>query len=79
MLPKVISDVKSGIVIIYVFLIEVSCKTGCVAQLVEHRAFNLMAVGSSPAVPKNCCFCFLYADLDKAFIPFWVNTEVINI
>ena len=26
---------------------------GYVAQLAEHRAFNLMAAGSSPAVPKN--------------------------
>jgi hypothetical protein len=26
---------------------------GCVAQLVEHRAFNLMAAGSSPATPKK--------------------------
>ena len=28
---------------------------GYVAQLAEHRAFNLMAVGSSPAVPKKTC------------------------
>ena len=26
--------------------------TGCVAQLVEHLAFNLMVVGSNPAIPK---------------------------
>ena len=26
---------------------------GYVAQLVEHRAFNLMAVGSTPAIPKS--------------------------
>ncbi len=25
--------------------------TGGVAQLVEHRAFNLMAVGSNPTIP----------------------------
>jgi hypothetical protein len=24
---------------------------GCVAQMVEHRAFNLIAVGSSPTIP----------------------------
>ena len=27
--------------------------SGYVAQLVEHRAFNLMDVGSSPAIPNN--------------------------
>ena len=26
---------------------------GCVAQLVEHRAFNLMVVGSNPAIPMT--------------------------
>jgi hypothetical protein len=25
---------------------------GYIAQLVEHRAFNLMAAGSNPAIPK---------------------------
>jgi hypothetical protein len=25
---------------------------GCIAQLVEHWAFNLMVAGSSPAIPK---------------------------
>lgn len=30
---------------IYIFL-------GCIAQLVEHWAFNLMVAGSSPAIPK---------------------------
>ena len=26
---------------------------GCIAQLVEHWAFNLMVAGSSPAIPKT--------------------------
>jgi len=26
---------------------------GYIAQLVEHRTFNLMAIGSSPIMPKN--------------------------
>ena len=26
---------------------------GCIAQLVEHWAFNLMVAGSSPAIPKQ--------------------------
>lgn len=31
-------------------------KNGCVAQLVEHRAFNLMAVGSNPTIPNKKIF-----------------------
>jgi hypothetical protein len=27
------------------------CLIGCIAQLVEHWAFNLMVAGSSPAIP----------------------------
>ena len=29
---------------------------GCIAQLVEHWAFNLMVAGSSPAIPKQDSF-----------------------
>ena len=35
----------------FMFLIKHTILTGCVAQLAEHRAFNLMAVGSSPTIP----------------------------
>lgn len=34
-----------------------SCKIGCIAQLVEHWAFNLMVAGSSPAIPKKNHSC----------------------
>jgi hypothetical protein len=33
--------------------ISLSIKNGCIAQLAEHWAFNLMVAGSSPATPKQ--------------------------
>ena len=49
---------------------------GCIAQLVEHWAFNLMVAGSSPAIPKptlhetlfkRCVVAF--KDHSLAFVP----------
>lgn len=39
---------------------------GCIAQLVEHWAFNLMVAGSSPAIPKPA----LHSTMSKEkFVP----------
>ena len=43
---------------------------GYVAQQVEHRAFNLMAAGSSPAVPKKL---YVYLVKNKNTKPFTVS------
>lgn len=43
----------------FLFRTKPSCKIGCIAQLVEHWAFNLMVAGSSPAIPKKTTLVFV--------------------
>ena len=39
-----------------------TCRIGCIAQLVEHWAFNLVVAGSSPAIPKKTTHSIFLVD-----------------
>ena len=56
---------------------------GCIAQLVEHWAFNLMVAGSSPAIPKTkkttLVFVRMHSSLQRALFGLEKSPFLINI
>ncbi|XBI79261.1 hypothetical protein VPH35_088781 [Triticum aestivum] len=67
----------------FLFRTKPSCKIGCIAQLVEHWAFNLMVAGSSPAIPKTkkttLVFVRMHSSLQRALFGLEKSPFLINI
>lgn len=66
----------------FLFRTNPDCQIGCIAQLVEHWAFNLMVAGSSPAIPKKkttLVFVRMHSSLKRALSGLETRPFLINI